>query len=126
MAEAGPPEDATPEALFEGHPLGLAALERVRTALTGIEGIAVRTSKSQVALRRRGFSFLWRPGQYLSNPAAKVVLSIALGRLDESPRWKEVAHPAPAHWIHHLEVRTVDDVGDEIAALLREAPERAG
>jgi hypothetical protein len=54
-----------------------------------------------------------------------VVLSIALGRRDDSPRWKEVAHPSPKHWIHHLEVRDLADIDDEVAGWLREAAERA-
>lgn len=127
MAEPGLPEAATPETFFAGHPLGLSVFERVRTALAGVEGVAVRTSKSQVAFRRRrGFAYLWLPGRYLAKPSADVVLSIALGRLDKSPRWKEVAHPVPAHWIHHLEVRSIDDVDAGVAALLCEAAEHAG
>jgi hypothetical protein len=55
-----------------------------------------------------------------------VVLSIALGRHDPSPRWKEVVHPSPKQWMHHLEVRTVADLDDEVAAWLHEAATRAG
>lgn len=116
-----------PEELFAGHPLALAVLERVRAALASHEPITVRTTRSQVALRRRGgFAYLWLPGRYLARPAAEVVLSIALGRQDPSPRFKEVVHPAPAHWMHHLEIRSVDEVDDEVIAWLREAAERAG
>lgn len=87
----------------------------------------VRVSKSQVAFRRRrGFAYLWMPGKYLRKPTAEVVLSIALGRLDESRRFKEVVHPAPAHWMHHLEIHGLGDVDEEVADWLREAAERAG
>ncbi|HEX9123515.1 MAG TPA: DUF5655 domain-containing protein [Actinomycetota bacterium] len=65
------------------------------------------------------------PGRFLSKPAAEVVLSIALGRRDESTRFKEVVHPAPTHWMHHLEIRDLGDLDDEVAAWLREAAERA-
>jgi len=89
--------------------------------------IEVKVSKSQVAFRRkRGFAYLWMPGQYLTHPGAEVVLSIALGRLDESARFKEVAHPTPAQWMHHLEVHTLTDLDDEVADWLREAAARAG
>jgi hypothetical protein len=122
-----PSGPATPEAFFAAHPLGIATLRRVRDALTGIDGVAVRVSKSQVVFRRRrGFAYLWLPGQYLAKPAAEVVLSIALGREDRSPRWKEVAHPAAAHWMHHLEIGSIDDLDDEVGRLVREAAERAG
>jgi hypothetical protein len=51
---------------------------------------------------------------------------VALGRHDPSPRFKEVAHPSWSHWIHHLEVRSAEDLDDEVAVWLREAAERAG
>jgi len=88
--------------------------------------VDVRVSKSQVAFRlRRGFAYLWMPGQYLRHPDAEVVLSLSLGRHDDSPRWKEVAHPSARHWIHHLEVRDLADIDDEVAGWLREAAGRA-
>jgi hypothetical protein len=72
----------------------------------------VRTSTSQVALRRsggRGFAYLWLPRRYLGARGAPLAL-----------------HPSPAHWIHHLEVHDVLDVDGEVAAWLREAVEHAG
>lgn len=114
----------TVEEFFGSDGRGLAVFERVRS-LVG-EPIEVRVSKSQVALRRRrGFAYLWSPGQYLHAPSAEVVLSIALGRHVPSPRFKEVSHPAPRHWMHHLEVRSLDDIDDEVTAWLTEAFERA-
>lgn len=115
------------EEFLAGHPGARAAFERVWSALEDAGGCTVRVSRSQVAFRRRrGFAFLWLPGQYLAQPAAEVVLTIALGRRDPSPRWKEVVHPARGHWIHHLEIHRPDDVDDEVADWLREAAERAG
>ena len=89
-------------------------------------GVTLRVTRSQIAFRRRrGFAWLWLPGQYLRRPAADVVLSIGLGRHLDSPRWKEVAHPAPAHWIHHLEVRAASEIDGEVMEWLLEAAERA-
>jgi hypothetical protein len=106
--------------------LAMAVFERVREVTSGVEGVAVRASKSQVAFRRRrGFVWLWLPGRYLRRPAADVVLSLALGRHDPSPRFREVVHPSPAHWIHHLEIRSVDELDDEVEGWLREAADRA-
>ena len=99
-----------PEDFFASHPDAHAVFEQVRAALTSLGPVEVRTSKSQVAFRRRrSFAFLWLPGRYLSKPTAEVVLSIALGRHDPSARFKQVAHPAPTQWIHHLEIRDVAD-----------------
>ncbi len=116
-----------PEQLFAGRPVALAVLDRVRSVLTDLGPVEVRTTRSQVAFRRRrGFAYLWRPGQYLHGDVAEVVLTFALGRRDPSPRIKEVVHPNPRHWVHHLEVAGPDDIDDEVVAWLREAADRAG
>jgi hypothetical protein len=68
----------------------------------------IRTTKSQVAFRRRrGFAYLWLPSRYLAPLAAEVV------------------HPSPAHSVHHLEVTDVAQIDAEVAGWLREAAERA-
>ncbi|SFE84472.1 DUF5655 domain-containing protein [Blastococcus tunisiensis] len=116
----------TPEAFFAGRPVAGEVFERVRVLLVG-RGAEVRVSASQVAFRRRrGFAYLWLPDRYLRRPTAEVVLSIDLGRRDPSPRFKEVAHPAPRHWMHHLEVDDPVEIDDEVAAWLAEAADRAG
>lgn len=116
-----------PGDLLAGHTVALAVFERVRSALEAFGPVDIRTSKSQVAFRRsRGFAYLWLPGLYLGRPGADVVLSIALGRHDPSPRFKEVVQPSPKLWMHHLEIHGVDDVDDEVVGWLREAAERAG
>jgi hypothetical protein len=116
-----------PEDLLTGSPVALAVLGRMRAILEAGGPVDVRTTKSQVAFRRaRAFAWLWRPGQYLAGSVAPVVLSFALGRHDPSPRIKEVVHPSPSHWMHHLELRGVDEVDDEVIGWLLEAAERAG
>jgi hypothetical protein len=120
-------DDPAVEDFFTGYPTGRAVFDRVRSVLEAAGGCEVRVSRSQVAFRRRrGFAYLWLPGQYLARPATEVVLTVALGRHDPSPRWKDVVHPARAHWMHHLEVHGPADVDDEVAGWLREAAERAG
>jgi hypothetical protein len=42
-----------------------------------------------------------------------------------SPRWKEVVHPAPRTWMHHLELRLPDEVDGEVRAWLVEAYDAA-
>lgn len=115
----------TPAEFFAGHPIGLAVFERVRSVVEALGPVEIRISKSQVAFRRaRGFAYLWLPGRYLRRPASDVVLSIALGRRDDSSRWKEVVHPSSSHWIHHLEIGDAREVDDEVVGWLREAAER--
>jgi hypothetical protein len=114
----------TPEEYFATSPLGLAAYAWVRARVD--DDCEVRASSSQVAFRKvRGFAYLWLPGRYLTHPRAEVVLSVARGRADTSPRWKEVAHPAPNHWMHHLELCSVADLDGEVATWLAEAERRA-
>lgn len=118
--------EPTAEEFFAGHPFAFDVYSRVLDMVRDLGPVDVRVSKSQVALRRRsGFAYLWMPGQYLGHTDVDVVLSIALGRHDRSARWKEVAHPSPKHWIHHLEVRDLADLDDEVADWLRESAERA-
>jgi hypothetical protein len=116
-----------PEDLFEGHPTALSVLARVLALTATFDGCEVRTTKSQVALRRRrGFAYLWRPGRYLARPGAEIVLTVVLDRRDDSPRWKEVVRPSPRHWTHHLEVHDVAEIDAEVAMWLAEAYASAG
>jgi hypothetical protein len=108
------------------HPVALTVLERVASIVERFGATDVRVSKSQIALaRRHGFAYLWRRRQYLGK-GAEIVLSIALGRRDESPRFKEVVHPSPKHWLHHLEIDDPAAVDAEVTGWLREAFDRAG
>ncbi len=99
----------------------------VEAAVRSFEDVQVRITQSQVAFRRkRGFAYLWLPGQYLRNATAEVVLSIALGHHNCSSRFKQVVHPTPKHWIHHLEIHDISDIDDQVVNWIREAARRAG
>jgi hypothetical protein len=112
---------------FAGSPEGLGFYQRVCRILEELGDYEVRVTKSQVAFRRkRGFAYLWIPERYLRRPVSPVVLSIALGRRDRSRRFKEVVHPSPSHWMHHLEIHEMDDIDDDVAGWLAEAAQRAG
>lgn len=116
-----------PAAFLDGHPVAISVYEEIRDRLGELGPFDVRTTKSQIAFRRkRGFAYLWLPGQYLQRPDADVVLSIALGREVRSDRFKEVAHPADRHWMHHLELEGPDGIDGEVVEWLEEAFERAG
>jgi len=117
----------TPEEFFAAHPEGWALYEAARGAIDACGPCEVRVSVSQIGFRRRrGFAYVWRPGRWLAHPQAPVVLSIALSRRLESTRFKQVAHPSPAIWMHHLELSAPEDVDDEARGWLAEAYEAAG
>lgn len=116
---------ATPAEFFADSPVGLAVHDKVAQVLGSYGGVSTRVTRSQVAFRHDvGFAFLWRPGQYVRS-VVPVVLSIALPNKVDSPRFKEVVHPAPTVWMHHLEIHDVSQVDDEVRGWLREAWEHA-
>ncbi|WP_204163838.1 DUF5655 domain-containing protein [Nocardioides solisilvae] len=111
-----------PEDLFAGHPEGLTLCRLVQEAVADLgDDVTTAASRSQVAFRRRrGFAYVWRPGQYVANDAP-AVLSLALPHELRSRRFKEVVHPSPRVWMHHLELRRPQDVDDEVRAWLAAA-----
>lgn len=119
-------EESTPEEVFRGCPLGLELLRAVELLLAP-PAPAMRATKSQVAFRgnRRGFAYVWCPGRYLATDVP-AVLSIALGRRIADGRFKEVVQPSPGIWMHHLELRSIDDLDDQVAGWLEEARKEAG
>ncbi|UZX05461.1 hypothetical protein F8G81_12885 [Arthrobacter sp. CDRTa11] len=91
-----------------------------RLITTTVEA-TVRTTASQVAFRRRrGFAYVWNPRRHLSTDVP-AVLSLALPRRVDSPRFKEIVHPSPTVWMHHLELRRADQLDAEVADWIREA-----
>jgi hypothetical protein len=120
-----PPSD--PERFFAGHPVAHDVYRLVRSMLKDVGPCEVRTTKTQVAFRRRrGFAYLWFPVESARRPGVQVVISVALAREDDSPRWKQVAHPSTRIWMHHLEVSTPDELDEEVRGRLAEAYEAAG
>lgn len=82
----------------------------VEQAVGAIGEVSITVTKSQIAFgRRKRFAYLWRPGQYLRSDVP-AVLSIALPYEVASPRFKQVAHPSPTVWMHHLELNLVDEI----------------
>lgn len=116
---------STPQDFFANSPSGLELYSSVAEAVTGIGPVDIRVTKSQIAFRhRKGFAWVWRPDQYVRSDVP-AVLSFALPRPLESSRLKEVAHPAPSVWMHHLELREVDDLDAEVIRWLGAAYEAA-
>ncbi len=112
---------ADAEAFLASSPLALEVL-RWSCSITDHRGLALRTNRSYVTLAvSRGFGYIWLPGKWLRQPAAEVVLSLALDRAVHSPRFKSVVHVAPARWMHHLEVTHTDQLDREVREWLEEA-----
>ncbi len=123
---SGEDDGLTPTSLFEGVPDGLAVYLAVADVVAAVGEAEVRVTKSQIAFRRRkGFAYVWRPGQYVKSEVP-AVLSIALPRQVASDRFKEVAHPSAKVWMHHLELSDPAEIDDEVRAWLTQAYENAG
>ncbi len=115
----------TPEHFFRGSPTGLALYKAVASVISSIGTAKVTVSKSQIAFRgRKGFAYVWRPGQYL-NTSVPAVLSLALPHELHSPRFKEVVQTAPKNWMHHIELQDPDQIDSEVRAWLAAAYENA-
>jgi len=124
MASAEP--GLTPGMLFAGSAMGLRLFSEVEKAVTALGGATVSVTKSEVAFRRRkGFAFVWRPGQYVRSEVP-AVLSIALRREVTSDRIKSVAHPSATVWMHHIELNDPRDIDEQVREWLQEAYGGAG
>ena len=111
---------------FDGDPGGRALFDAVASTVDALGDHDVRVTKSQIAFRRRrSFAFVWRPDRYVTSDVP-AVLSIALPYRLEADRFKEIAHPTAAVWMHHLELNDAGDIDDEVRNWLAVAYEEAG
>jgi hypothetical protein len=105
--------------------LGPAVVARVQAHLG--DAAQLRVARTQVGwARRRGFAFVWSPQRWQGRSAAPVVLTLAFTEPEPSPRWKEVHEVRPGLFNHHLEIRDLAEVDDEVLAWVDRAWEQAG
>jgi len=109
------PTDDSVVAFFTGYEAAQPLFEALRLAIDGLGPVTLRVGQSQISFRRRiAFAWAWTPDRYLRGNQAPLVLSVALRRRDPSPRWKEVVEPAPGRFMHHLELRDIGEIDDEV------------
>jgi hypothetical protein len=113
-------------AFFIDRPEAYNLFKMVFDVIKSLGEVSVRVSKSQISFSRcRGFAWAWTPDRWLKGGVAPLVVSIALPKKNGSMRWKQVVQPRAGRWMHHLEIRSTDDIDAEVAAWLREAWEDA-
>ena len=108
---------------FKGFPASRALFEAVRQEASTLGSLRARVMKSQIVLERgsRGFVRIWVPDRYLKGHHAPLVLTFDFDRRDPARRWKEVVQPRPGHFIHHLELRSLDELDADVRRWLRRA-----
>lgn len=117
----------TLDEFFNGRPASRRIFNALSDALAEVGPAEIRVTRSQVAFRRkRAFAWAWIPGRYLRGDHAPLVLTLAMRRKDQSPRWKQVVEPTKGRYTHHLELRSEEDVDDEVRTWIREAWSLAG
>ena len=110
------------EEFFLGFESSRPLFNAVREAIDCIGVTEMRVSKSQIAFwRRKPVARVWIPGRYLKGDIAPLVLTLGFDHLIESDRWKEVVEPAPGRFTHHLELRSVDEIDEQVREWLRQA-----
>jgi hypothetical protein len=116
------PTATTLDEFFAGKDLSRQLFDGLRAALGRLGPAEMRVTMSQVAFRRaRAFAWAWTPDRYLHGDHAPIVLTLSLPRRDRSKRWKEVVEPSPGRFMHHLELRSVEEIDEEVIAWLTEA-----
>jgi hypothetical protein len=107
---------------FTGYEAARPLFDALQQAIDALDPVERRVGRSQISFRRRvAFAWAWTPDRYLGRGHAPLVLSVALRRHDDSPRWKEVVEPAKGRFMHHLELRDVGEIDSEVRQWLAEA-----
>ncbi len=120
-------EPITLDAFFTGFAESRELFDALRPVVDDAGPNEIRITKSQIAFRRRiAYAWAWVPARYLGRKGlAPLVLSVDLRRRDASRRWKQVVEPVHGRFIHHLELRSPEQLDDELSAWVREAWETA-
>lgn len=104
----------TLDEFFAGHKTSRSLFDALHAVIASTGLVELRVTKSQIAfVHERPFAWAWVPDGYLRGRHAPLVLSLALRRRDESPRWKQVVEPARGRFMHYLELYAGSDLDDE-------------
>lgn len=111
----------TLDEFFAGREEARALFEVLRAEVAALGDVEVRVSKSQVAFwHDHNVAVVWTPDRYHKG-TAPLVLTVSLRRRDPSPRWKEVVPVSGGRYTHHLELRSAEEIDDDVRGWLAEA-----
>lgn len=106
---------------FHGYAESREIFDDVRAAAQALGPVALRVTKSQIALELEGrpFAWLWIPAKHLRRKAAPLVLSFSFREPRPWSRWKEIYEAAPNRFTHHVELWRPEDVDGDVVEWLR-------
>jgi hypothetical protein len=111
---------------FAGYAGARPIFDALRAEIEASGDVEMLVTKSQIAFRSgTAFAWAWVPDRYLGGGRAPLVMSVTLSARDASPRWKQVVEPAAGRFMHHLELRSVEEIDDDVREWLRRAREEA-
>ncbi len=112
---------------FDNYPDSRALFDPLFEVVNEIGPVEIKISKSQIAfIHKKTYAWAWIPAKYLRGKTAPLVITISFRRRDSSPRWKEIVEPYPGRFMHHLELRSVDEIDSQVRQWLKQAWENAG
>lgn len=88
---------------------------RVRTLCPDV---TVKHDRTQTAFRRR-VQFLWLSLPHRKAETGTLMLSIGLPSRLESARLLYAAEVAPGRWMHHLLIRSVDEIDADLSVIIQ-------
>jgi hypothetical protein len=107
---------------FRGFEESEKTFDALRELIEPLDPVEMSVTKSQISFRRRSpFAWAWVPARYLGGNPAPLVLSLVFRRRDPSPRWKEVVEPSPGRFMHHIELRSTEELDGEVRRWIEQA-----
>lgn len=112
---------------FGEHMDALPNYERLENAiLTRVPDVKIKEAKTQITFaNKRGFAFVsFNPCRKAKDRLAVwMTVTFGLGYHKESPRIDVATEPYPGRWTHHVMVRSVDEIDEELLGWIQEAAE---
>lgn len=103
-----------------GMPRETALFERLEETVQSFGDVHIKHDRTQTAFVRQ-VQFAWASLPRRKADAGALMLSIGLPGRMESPRIQYAAEVRPGRWMHHLLLRSAEDVDDEVVGLLEAA-----
>lgn len=109
---------------FAKQPLAQPLFEAVASKiLANFPQVEIQVKKTQISFRERYlFAAVSLPRRKIKEtPGSCIIVTFGLARHLEHPRIMEAVEPYPNRWTHHVLVRDISEVDEELMEWIREA-----